>query len=117
MEIKHKMEAIRVNAKYIEQFPNRTVKVIGKLENFDASSKTGVLQSNGVVNLKFPANSPSYTKGKWYEFVATIDGTDSSLKVIEGVDMGDELNEKAVNKMVDLCHKFPELFYDKSVSA
>jgi len=106
-----------VDAKHIEQFPNRTVKVIGKLDKYDTSSQTGVLQANGVVNLKFPANSPSYAEGKWYEFVATVDGSDSSLKVIEGVDMGDQLNEKALNKMVELCHKFPELFYDKTVTA
>lgn len=108
------MEAIRVDAKYIQNFPSKTVKVIGKLTQYDANAHTGTLEANGSINLKFQPSAAPLKQDEYYEIVATVDGSDNSLKVIEGVDMGDKLNERACNKVVELCHKFPELFYKQA---
>ncbi|VEU21842.1 DEKNAAC102857 [Brettanomyces naardenensis] len=110
------MEAIRVDARYVRQFPNKTVKVIGKLKEYSSGANTGIIEASGPIHLKFQAPQ-SLQEGEWYEFVATVDSSDFSLKVIEGIDMGEDLNERALNKMVELCHKFPDLFFDKSLVA
>ncbi|QPG74036.1 hypothetical protein FOA43_001355 [Brettanomyces nanus] len=110
------MEAVRVDAKYIEKFGGKTVKVIGKLKEYNGDVGNGVVEANGNINLKFQTHSEPLVKEKYYEFVATVDPGDHSLKVIETVDMGDDLNQRALDKMVSLCHKFPDLFYDKSLA-
>lgn len=101
------MEAVRIDATCIGQFKGRTVKIIGKLIQNNGSSI--VIDANGQIPLSFVSQSP-LTEGHFYEFVATV-GPDDAVKVIEETDMGEDLNERALNKVVELSHKFPELFY------
>ncbi|ODV86057.1 hypothetical protein CANARDRAFT_175789 [[Candida] arabinofermentans NRRL YB-2248] len=106
------MESIRVDATLLQQFKRKTVRIIGKL--ISKSSNNAILNSNGNVELKFTHQNQlldSLIIDHWYECIGMVDDDDLSIKVIQCIDFGTEINEKAVLKVVELSHKVPELFY------
>lgn len=105
------LQSIRIDATYLQQSAKKTVRVLGLLKSYEQSSKSCTLDSNGPITIRFSNDRGDLSSGNWYECIGIVQD-DLSIKCIDFLNMGNNLNEKSVLKVVELSHKFPELFYD-----
>lgn len=102
------MESIRVDATRLSDTRGKTVRVIGQVKSFDASSGSGNIDSNGIVSFTYKSGD-ALMVGCWYELIAIVQ-QDLTLNILQSFDFGTEFNANAAIKLVDVVHRLPELF-------
>ena len=105
------MISIRVDATMLSQNVSKTIRIIGQLKSINENDNSGILDSNGTVNFQIDNNFNELLINNYYEFIAIVK-PDLSIKVLQTFNFGDNLNINAVNKMVEVVHKIPELYYE-----
>ncbi|KAI3404084.2 BUD32 [Candida oxycetoniae] len=106
----------RVDATLLKSNQNKLVRIIGKCESYDTNTYKATLLCNGPVTLDLSSSDQKdlITAGKYYEIVGKISNNPSDLKihVYSVIEMSDNLNINAVEKLVSYCQKVPELFHE-----
>jgi len=98
----------RVNATLLEQFTNRTVRIVGKVIQIRGDSAT--ISSNGNIVVSVDRSS-EMTVNNFVEIIGRVNN-DLSIKTLKATDIGKEINMDAYEAVVDATHRYKELFYD-----
>ncbi|EDK42299.1 conserved hypothetical protein [Lodderomyces elongisporus NRRL YB-4239] len=109
----------RIDATLLQANQNKLVRVIGKCESFDAHLQSAILTSNGPVTLDLTAatsedgNESLLQSNKFYEVVGKVSNSSSNTKVqvYSVIELSDNLNVNAAEKLVQYSNRVPELFY------
>ncbi|KAG5421152.1 hypothetical protein I9W82_000242 [Candida metapsilosis] len=117
----------RIDATLLQQNQNNLVRIIGKCESYDSHSQSAILISNGSIKLDLSSSGIQQDSGsgssdgvlqvnKNYEIIGKVSHNASDLKVhvYSIVELTDNLNFKAVEKLVQYTYKVPELFYQEA---
>merc|ERR1712080_82339 len=115
----------RIDATLLQLNQNNLVRIIGKCESYDANHQQAILISNGSIKLDLSsaaaASDGSNGNGtlqvnKNYEIIGKVSHNPSDLKVhvYSIVELTDNLNLKAAEKLVQYTYKVPELFYQEA---
>ncbi|CCG20756.1 hypothetical protein CORT_0A03680 [Candida orthopsilosis Co 90-125] len=116
----------RIDATLLQQNQNNLVRIIGKCESYNATSQSAILISNGSIKLDLSSaaaqdsnngdGSSVLQVNKNYEVIGKVSHNPSDLKVhvYSIVELTDNLNFKAVEKLVHYTYKVPELFYQEA---
>ncbi|ODV94062.1 hypothetical protein PACTADRAFT_50952 [Pachysolen tannophilus NRRL Y-2460] len=108
---------IRVDHTLLKQFEGKVVRVIGKLgsiQNDRASLLTKASDgSSGQINLLISSSlvPKLQTPNNYYEVIGKITNDELAIRVLDGIDFGDSINEKAAIALVKYSNKCSELFY------
>ncbi|CAK9436056.1 uncharacterized protein LODBEIA_P06140 [Lodderomyces beijingensis] len=112
----------RIDATLMKANQKKLVRIIGKCESSNTNATaSAVLIANGPVHLDLSAatsengeDSGLMTVNKFYEIVGKVSSNPNNLKVhvYSVIELGDDLNVEAAEKLVLYSQKVPELFCD-----
>ncbi|CAH2351011.1 putative replication factor A protein 3 [[Candida] railenensis] len=102
--------SIRIDAPLVAQNQGKIVRIIGTCESFDSSSNHAVLKSNGSISLVLNSGD-SLDINKNYEIIGKVNTDASSVRVLSIIELSDNINFEAVQKLVSYVQKVPELYY------
>lgn len=104
------MESIRVESSILSGVVGKTVRIVGKFTGPDASQTQPVLESNGAaVNIETDLDLSQFSVGHYYEVLGKV-ALDLSIKAMQVKDFGENFNEQAYIKLVEVASKVPELY-------
>lgn len=104
---------IRVDHTTLQQYNGKVVRVIGKLTSPSTLSTMAINNDRGLIQLSVHQES---IKSKlteldnFYEVIGQVQG-DLSLKVLDSIPFGLEINELGVANLVKYSNKCKEIFY------
>ncbi|MCJ1337923.1 hypothetical protein MMC09_003207 [Bachmanniomyces sp. S44760] len=98
----------RVSAPYLESFTNQTVRILGKV--ISLRGETATLECNGPVNIYLNRDA-HLTLNSYAEIIGKV-SPDLSIKVYQAQDFGSNIDMKAAEAVVDVTHRYKEIFYD-----
>lgn len=104
----------RIDGSLLEQYTNRTVRVIGKVEEIQGSDLKLYTPSDTSNNLTITVTTTpdlEFQQGLWYEIIGRV-MDNLSLRAIDIQNFGENISEKAVAGLVKYSHKTPEIFYE-----
>lgn len=103
------METIRINAPLLPQYTSKHVRVLGKVTSKDQSSNRATLDSNGPINI-IMESSLDFSVGDWVDIVGIVQ-QDGHVRALQCYNTNQsDINIDAANMMVDMWHKYPQLF-------
>lgn len=100
---------IRTDASLLPQHQGKIVRIIGKCESYDASSRHTTLNSNGPIRLALTGND-LFTVGNNYEIIGQVSSDAASVRVMSVIELSDNVNFDVVKKLVQYAQKVPELY-------
>lgn len=104
---------IRVDHTTLQQFNGRVVRIIGKLTSPTTLSTTSITNDRGIIQLNVQQDNLR-TKlsniDEYYEVIGQIQ-SDLSLKVLDSIPFGTEINELGVANLVKYSNKCKEIYY------
>ncbi|MCJ1407535.1 hypothetical protein MMC19_001606 [Ptychographa xylographoides] len=100
----------RINAHYLEQFTNQTVRIVGKIVALHG--ETATLDASGPINIYLNRES-HLTVGNAAEVIGKVQ-QDLSVKVLQATDFGSNLDYAAANAVVEATHRYKEIFYESA---
>lgn len=68
------------------------------------------LDANGEIALQ-NADSYNLIVDNYYEIIGLVQ-KDLSVSILQAFDLGHDFNMKAATKLVEIVHKFPEIYHD-----
>lgn len=104
----------RIDGSLLEQYTNRTVRVIGKVEDIQGSNLRLYTPSDNQKDLTITVSTTpdlNFEKGYWYEIIGRV-MDNLSLRAIDIQNFGENINEKAVAGLVKYSHKASVIFYE-----
>ncbi|CCH46935.1 Replication protein A 14 kDa subunit [Wickerhamomyces ciferrii] len=104
----------RIDGSLLEQYKNRTVRVIGKVEQIDGSNLKLYTPSDNSNNLSITVSTTpdlEFQQGIWYEIIGRV-LDNLTLRAIDIQNFGENINEKAVAGLVKYSNKSSEIFYE-----
>ncbi|KAF7584459.1 Replication factor A protein 3 family protein [Clavispora lusitaniae] len=102
--------SIRVNASTIKDFAGRVVRVVGRVESFDAVSDSARLDAGGAIDVSIHSND-KLEVGKVYEIIGKVGVSDYKVNVYSVLPLSDGVNVDVANQLAKFVQKVPELFY------
>ncbi|EEB08564.1 DNA replication factor A subunit Ssb3 [Schizosaccharomyces japonicus yFS275] len=96
----------RINAKLLDQFVGRTVRVVGKVISVQGRSAT--IDSNGTVNMQLTMDN-MLEPNHFYEFVSSVK-PDLSLQLLTYVDFGTDIDMDIYDNVVELSQAHKSIF-------
>jgi hypothetical protein len=107
--LKSTMESIRIDATMLAQTMGKTVRIIGLVKSIDEGSGKAVLEANGTVTVCGDIDMSDLKVDNWYEFIGLVQES-MEITALQKFDFGTNINATAVQKMVEVVHRVPELF-------
>lgn len=106
------METARINAPLLPQYATKHIRVLGKVTEINQGENTAVLDCQGPLNI-IVESSIDFSVGDWIDVVGIVQ-QDFQVRALQCYNTNQsDINADAVGKMVDLWHKYPQLFYNK----
>lgn len=106
------MEA-RIDSTLMDAHKGQVVRVMGKCESFDQGSRTGTIVATGPINLSLP-DAEDMVVGQNYELTGKVSADGKKITGYKVLELSDNLNLDAAQKMARFTHKVPELYSDAS---
>lgn len=103
------MESIRIDATMLAQTMGKTVRIIGLVKSIDEGSGKAVLEANGTVTVCGDIDMSDLKVDNWYEFIGLVQES-MEITALQKFDFGTNINATAVQKMIEVVHRVPELF-------
>ncbi|KAI9757627.1 MAG: hypothetical protein M1815_000561 [Lichina confinis] len=100
----------RINAQYLSSFQNQTVRIVGRVTQLRGEQAT--IDAAGSVTV-FLNRDSHLTLHNAVEIVGKVN-PDLSVKVLVATDFGDKLDFNTANAVVDVTHRYKEIFYEGS---
>lgn len=97
----------RITSEYLDNFTNRTVRIIGKVTQLRGEVAT--IESSGPFTAHLNRDA-HLTVGNAVEILGKVN-QDLSVRVLMATDMGTDLDFNAANAVVDATHRYKEIFY------
>ncbi|RPA79779.1 replication factor A protein 3 [Ascobolus immersus RN42] len=102
------MEATpRINASFLQQFENQTVIIVGKC--IQVRGENALVEAGGNINVHLSPNG-TCVPGNFVEIVGKVQ-PDMTVKSLLTTDWGTDVDMAAVDAVVDLTHRYKDLFY------
>ncbi|KAF8430616.1 replication factor A protein 3 [Terfezia claveryi] len=98
----------RVNSSLLERFVGQTVRLVGKVMQLRGETATVDSAGNVLVHMN---KDTHWSIGNFVEVVARVQ-QDLSLKTFMSVDLGRDVDMNAVEYVVEVNHRYREIFYD-----
>ncbi|KAF8425664.1 replication factor A protein 3 [Tirmania nivea] len=98
----------RINHALLERFTGMTVRLVGKVTQLRGD--TASVDSGGPVLVHMNSDA-HWAVGTFVEVVARVQ-QDLSLRVLMSVDLGRDVDMNAVENVVEVNHRYKEIFYD-----
>ncbi|KAL8942992.1 MAG: hypothetical protein Q9216_001348 [Gyalolechia sp. 2 TL-2023] len=98
----------RINALYLEQFTNSTVRILGRVTALRGDIAT--VDANGSIQVHLNRDA-HLTLNNAAEIIGKVQ-PDLSVKVFQAMDFGSNIDFKAVEAVVDATHRYKEIFYN-----
>ncbi|MCJ1433181.1 hypothetical protein MMC27_002540 [Xylographa pallens] len=98
----------RINAHYLEQFTNQTVRIVGKV--LALHGETATLDASGSITIHLNRES-HLTVNNAAEIIGKVQ-PDLSVKVLQATDFGGSMDYAAADAVVDATHRYKEIFYE-----
>lgn len=103
------METIRINAPLLPQYATKHVRVLGKVLEINQGENSAVLDSQGQLTIIIES-SIDFAVGDWIDVVGIVQ-QDFKVRALQCYNTNQsDINAEAAGKMVDLWHKYPQLF-------
>ncbi|KAM0698293.1 hypothetical protein Q7P36_001759 [Cladosporium allicinum] len=101
----------RITAPYLEQFSHQTVRILGKVRQIRGEQAT--IDAGGQVSV-FLNRDSHLQLNHAVEIIGKVQN-DLSVRVMASTDLGPEsgIDFNAVEAVVDVTHRYPEMFYPK----
>ncbi|CAF9904092.1 MAG: hypothetical protein HETSPECPRED_003355 [Heterodermia speciosa] len=100
----------RINAQYLENFMNQTVRILGKVVSLHG--ETATIDANGGITIHLNRDS-HLALNNAVEVVGKVQ-QDLSIRVFQATDFGTGIDFKAVDAVVDATHRYKEIFYESN---
>jgi len=106
----------RIDGSLLEEYKNRTVRIIGKIESINLNNNTLKLytpsenKKNLIINVTTTPDL-EFEQGKWFEIIGRV-MDDLSLRAIDIQNFGNDINEKAISGLVKFAQKYSIIFHD-----
>ncbi|KAK9453532.1 replication factor A protein 3 [Dipodascopsis uninucleata] len=100
----------RTNAELLHLFVGRPVRLIGRVTSFHGDTVT--LDAGGSVTARTNVGV-QMTEGHAYEIIGRVN-QDLSLKILDSVDFGTNINMDNANTLAALSNQYNEIFFDTS---
>ncbi|KAG4304920.1 hypothetical protein PORY_001595 [Pneumocystis oryctolagi] len=97
----------RINASFREQFVDQTVRMIVKVKKLKGD--TALVDCCGLIQVHLNRDS-NFIEGNAFEIIGKIN-PDLSVNVLTSINFGKDIDFEAVNSVVQISHKYRELFY------
>ncbi|KAI9695098.1 MAG: hypothetical protein M1820_008923 [Bogoriella megaspora] len=97
----------RITDQYLEHFTHQTVRVLGKVISLRGEQAT--LDAPGPINLILNRDS-HLVQNHAFEVVGKVQN-DLSIRVLASTDFGTDIDFKAYEAVVDVTHRYKEIFY------
>lgn len=103
------METARVDAPLVGQYATKHVRVLGKVTSINKSDNSATLDAQGPLNI-IVESSIDFSVGDWIDVVGIVQ-QDLQVRALQCYNTNQsDMNAEAVAKMVDVWHKYPQLF-------
>lgn len=102
--------SIRANAKTINDFGGRVVRIVGRITNYDRAMDSATIDADGPIQITVNPGDAIET-GKIYEIIGKAGVADNKVNVYAMMQFSDNTNLDAANKLATFVQKSPELFY------
>ncbi|KAL1589909.1 hypothetical protein WHR41_01334 [Cladosporium halotolerans] len=101
----------RITAPYLEQFSHQTVRILGKVRQLRGEQAT--IDAGGQISV-FLNRDSHLQLNHAVEIIGKVQN-DLSVRVMASTDFGPEggIDFNAVDAVVDVTHRYPEMFYHK----
>ncbi|QSL66721.1 hypothetical protein MERGE_001107 [Pneumocystis wakefieldiae] len=97
----------RINVSLCEQFVDQIVRMIVKVKKLKGD--TALVDSCGLIEVHLNRDS-NFIEGNTFEIIGKIN-PDLSVNVLTAINFGKDIDFEAVNLVVQVSHKYHELFY------
>ncbi|KAF2102353.1 replication factor A protein 3 [Rhizodiscina lignyota] len=97
----------RVTSQYLEQFQNRTIRILGRVTQLRGDQAT--IDADGQVTVILNRDS-HLTLNHAVEIVGKVQ-SDLSVRVLNATDFGTNIDFTAASAVVDATHRYREIFY------
>lgn len=102
--------SIRVNATTLKSHAGRVVRLVGRVDSFDAASDSARLDADGPVEVSTHGNE-QLEIGKIYEIIGKVGVSDHKINSYSVMRLSDNVNLDYTNKLAKMVEKVPELFF------
>ncbi|PQE30067.1 replication factor a 3 protein [Rutstroemia sp. NJR-2017a WRK4] len=97
----------RITTSYLDQFPNRTVRMVGKVTLL--RGEEAKIDCDGEVRILLGRDAHLQV-GNAVEIVGKVN-QDLSIKVLRATDFGNNFDFKSMNALVDVTHLHKQIWY------
>ncbi|EPQ64081.1 Bgt-2744 [Blumeria graminis f. sp. tritici] len=97
----------RINSTHLDNFTGRTIRLLGTV--MQLRGETAILDCIGNVTLQLNRDS-HLTVGHVFEIVGRVN-QDLSVRVLKATDFGKEVDLSIANEVVEVTHRYKEIFY------
>ncbi|BGP17714.1 hypothetical protein JCM10213_005294 [Rhodosporidiobolus nylandii] len=98
----------RVNAERLAQYPEgKVVRLVGKVVNLTDDAAILEASDGGQVTVKL--GSLSGLSDTFVEVVGKVTGS-NSMNELSSLNLGDNIDMEAANKVVELTHQYPDVY-------
>lgn len=102
--------SVRVNASTVKDFAGRVVRLVGKVDSFDANSQMARFNAGGAVDVSVNPGD-RLEVGKAYEVIGKAGVSDYKISAYSIMPISENTNLEVANKLASYVQKVPELFY------
>ncbi|KAK9326216.1 replication factor A protein 3 [Lipomyces orientalis] len=99
----------RANAPLLHLFQGKPVRLIGRVT--EIRGETATLDAAGSVTV-YATRDSNFKEGNVYEVIGRVQ-PDLSLKMLDGMDFGTNIDMDNANALAELSQRHHEIFFDK----